>query len=151
MSNFKFDWGHGIALALGSFILFILALIFFADETGDLVSDRYYEESLTFQSQNIDAKNNANLLSSKPQIIQQANGIKILFPPEIKLDSGRVLLQTGAYEANDVRFPIKLDNMNSQLLPAARLADSADYDISLRWYSGSKPYLIEDNIRWNLP
>lgn len=151
MSKFKFDWGHGIALALGSFILFILALIFFADETGDLVSDRYYEESLVFQSQNIDAKTNVNALARKPEIIPQANGIKLSFPQEIKPDSGRILLQVGAYEANDIRVPIQLDNMNVQLLPAARLADSADYDISLRWYQGGKPYLIEENVRWNLP
>lgn len=59
----KFTWGHGIAIALGSFMLFILGIIFFGaqmlfpdgNDNSDLVSDNYYENELAYQEV-IDAK-----------------------------------------------------------------------------------------------
>ena len=48
----NFNWGHGIILGLGSFIAFILFMIFiFPDgqQNAEMVSDDYYAEELNYQ------------------------------------------------------------------------------------------------------
>ncbi|MDG4945265.1 FixH family protein [Weeksellaceae bacterium KMM 9713] len=150
MSKFKFDWGHGIALGLGSFMIFILTLIFLADDTGDLISEEYYEESLVFQEEKIDARNRVKHLDDKPEIIDQANGYNIQFPEAIVPDSGQVYLMRGAHKANDILLPLDLNSRNSILIPAARLTDG-EYDMELTWYQEGKPYIIEKTLKWNMP
>ena len=81
----KFTWGHGIALALLSFIGFILYLIFIfpiGKQDSELVSENYYEDELDYQKV-IDAKKNAETLSQKPFFAQLPYGIRIAFPEEI--------------------------------------------------------------------
>ena len=54
----KFTWGHGVALALGLFIIFILSMIFYFTSTwknSELITDDYYEAELAYQDV-IDAK-----------------------------------------------------------------------------------------------
>ena len=62
----KFTWGHGIVVALGLFISFILYLIFvfpIGKQNSELVTENYYEDELSYQKV-IDAKNNAETLAS---------------------------------------------------------------------------------------
>jgi hypothetical protein len=54
----KFTWGHGIVVALGLFISFILYLIFIfpiGKQNSELVTENYYEDELSYQKV-IDAK-----------------------------------------------------------------------------------------------
>lgn len=150
MSNFKFTWGHGVMLGLGAFIVFILTLIFLADDTGDLISDDYYEESLVYQEQGIDARNRAGALTEKPKFIQQANGIKIEFPAKIQPDSGQIYMMRGAFKADDVLMPLEVRSNNVMLIPAAKMK-AGEYDINLTWYYDAEPYLIQETITWNMP
>ncbi|MGI9526454.1 MAG: FixH family protein [Weeksellaceae bacterium] len=150
MSKFKFNWGHGVMVGLGSFILFILTLIYLADVSGDLVNDDYYEESLNYQKDDIDARNRASRLQNKPEIIKQANGYSIQFPQEIKVDSGEVYLMRGAFKADDVILPVRLNNRSQVLIPAAKL-QAGEYDMRLTWYSDGEPYMIKETLEWNMP
>lgn len=150
MSGFKFNWGHGVMLGLGSFMLFILTLIFLADESGDLVSDEYYEEALVYQELDINARNRAAQLSQKPEIVQQANGFSINFPAEIRPDSGQIYLMRGAFKSDDVILPLELNSRNKILVPAAQMKPG-EYDLSLSWYIGGIPYLIKETLTWNTP
>ena len=62
----KFTWGHGIVVALGLFISFILYLIFvfpIGKQNSELVTENYYEDELSYQKV-IDAKNNAETLAT---------------------------------------------------------------------------------------
>ncbi len=54
----KLNWGHGLAIALGCFIIFILSLIFIfpmGKQNAEMISNNYYEEELQYQDV-IDAK-----------------------------------------------------------------------------------------------
>lgn len=150
MKDFKFNWGHGVVLAIASFMAFVLTLLFIADDTGDLVSDQYYEDSLVFQEVNIDAKQRVYALDEKPEIISQANGFNIQFPIEIKPDSGQVYLMRGAHRIDDIAMTLNLSSRNSILIPAARMEDG-EYDLTLTWYNGGQPYLIEKTLQWSMP
>ena len=149
MSKFKFNWGHGVVVGLGSFMIFILTLIFLVDDTGDLISEEYYEDSLVFQEQKIDAKHRANALTDKPEVINQANGYNIQFPAEIKPDSGQVYLMRGAHKADDIILPLDLNSRNSILVPAVKL-ESGEYEMHLTWYTQGEPYLIQKTLEWNM-
>ncbi len=64
----NFTWGHGIILALGSFIVFILSMLFLfpnGQKNSEMVTDKYYEEELEYQSV-IDAKKRADTIKEKP-------------------------------------------------------------------------------------
>uniref|UniRef100_UPI0039A69EC0 FixH family protein n=1 Tax=Ornithobacterium rhinotracheale TaxID=28251 RepID=UPI0039A69EC0 len=146
MTNFKFSWVHGIILALAGFMIFILSLIFLADTPGDLVSENYYEHSLNYQKETIEAEKNTNALAHKPEIKLQANGINIIFPEEIQPSHGTIFLMRGAYAKDDVKDSLHLRN-HQQLIPAAKLK-KGEYDMELRWKSGQNFYLIKKKIEW---
>ena len=76
----KFTWGHGIVVALGLFISFILYLIFvfpIGKQNSELVTENYYEDELSYQKV-IDAKNNAATLTAKPQYAQLHTELELL-------------------------------------------------------------------------
>lgn len=149
MSKFKFTWGHGVIVGLFSFIVFILTLIFLADgKTGDVYDD-YYEHSLKYQTETIDAINNVKTLSEEPTITTQANGFLIHFPSSIQPSSGSIYLIRGAHTKDDIKLDLKLRN-NAQLIPAARMK-AGEYDLELRWDENGKSYLIKKRIEWKLP
>ncbi|MRI62525.1 hypothetical protein EDM00_00730 [Ornithobacterium rhinotracheale] len=146
MANFKFTWGHGVILALVGFMTFILSLIFLADTPGDLVSENYYEHSIRYQTETIEAEKNTNELVHKPEIKTQANGINIIFPAEIQPNEGTIVLMRGAYAKDDVKDSLHLRNQQ-QLIPAVKL-QKGEYDMELRWTSNGKFYLIKKRIEW---
>lgn len=149
MKNFKFNWGHGVALALGCFMIFILRFLIIADEHGDLISDQYYEDSLVFQEENIDARNRTAALEAKPEIKVQANGVFLQFPEKMTVDSGQIYMMKGAFKADDIVAPIKLNQSQNMLVPSNKIADG-EYDITLTWYMQGKPYLMKKTIQWNM-
>ena len=81
----NFTWGHGIFLALASFIIFILSMVFLfpnGQKNSEMVTDKYYEEELLYQSV-IDAKKRADELAEKPAYSQSHEEIKLTFPKDI--------------------------------------------------------------------
>lgn len=65
----KFTWGHGIIVAIISFMAFIVGLVVYFTSTmknSELITDNYYQEELMFQSV-IDAKNRAEKLTQNPK------------------------------------------------------------------------------------
>lgn len=147
----KFTWGHGVAVALGSFILFILfmVLVFPNGQQGsELVSDNYYEDELVYQEV-IDGKNNADQLPQKPQYNQSATGIKIDFPSTIVVDENKVhfdLFRTD--DANlDVKKDLTLDGTKSFTIPK-QVISKGSYTLKVKWKQNKKPYQIDYDVLW---
>ena len=147
MAKFKFHWGHGIMIALASFMIFIVTLIVLAGNMGEMVEDNYYEKTLHYQD-DIDAQKRANSLTQKPEIIEQANGFLIRFyesPQE-----GKVLFLRPNNSENDIREPLKLDANNQQLIHAVNLKNG-NYEVSIRWKQNGQDYLLKKSINWKDP
>lgn len=147
----KFTWGHGVAVALGSFIIFILfmVLVFPNGQQGsELVSDNYYEDELVYQEV-IDGKNNAEKLAEKPLYNQSAAGIKIEFPKSITADANKVhfdLFRTD--DANlDVKKELTLDGTQSFTIPK-QVISKGSYTLKVKWKQNKKPYQIDYDVLW---
>lgn len=80
----KFDWGTGIFIFIALFLLANAFVIYKSfQQRNDLVTEEYYPQGLEYQKQ-IDRFANANALTGKIQITEQAGGILITYPPELK-------------------------------------------------------------------
>jgi len=147
----KFNWGHGIILALGSFIAFILFMIFiFPDgqQNAEMVSDDYYGDELNYQ-QVIDAKKNADLLKDSLRYEQFASGIKVNFPQSITPENGKVHFDL--YRTNDANLDVKkdlnLDGQKSFTIPKQVLSPGS-YTLKVQWNQDKKPYQIDYDVQW---
>lgn len=152
----KFTWGHGVALALGIFICFILITIFFGAkilfpngaDNSELVTESYYEDELAYQKV-IDAKNNADNLKVKPFFAQLPYGIRIVFPKEIIDANSRIeyyLYRTND-KTQDKSQKINLDNNNSFLIPKTELIPGS-YTLKVSWKKSDKDYQVDYDIIW---
>lgn len=149
MAKFKFTWGHGVMLGLLSFIAFILTLIFLAqDSIGEPYED-YYEHSLKYQTETIDAIKNEEILKQRPTIKLQANGILIQFPETITPQKGSVYLERGAHKYEDLEIPLTLRN-HQILIPSAKLK-AGEYEMRLKWEENGVKYLKKQKIEWKAP
>lgn len=149
--KFKFHWGHGIIIALASFILFILFMIFIfpnGKQNSELIADDYYEQELQYQNV-IDAKKNAQKLTEKPAYSQDANGIKITFPSSINNSNTKVhfyLYRTEDYNL-DIKKDISLEQDNSFTIPS-NILRKGSYTLKLYWTTNKIPYQIDYDVTW---
>lgn len=146
----KLHWGHGLAIALGCFILFILFLILvfpMGKQNAELISNNYYEEELRYQDI-IDAKKNAAKLEEQPVYKATSEGMMISFPASIKVDEDKanfVLFRTD--DSNlDVKKEVALQH-NLFLIPKKVLSPGS-YTLKLKWTENKKPYQIDYDILW---
>jgi RPA family protein len=144
------NWGHGLAIALGCFMLFILFLIFvfpMGKQNADMISNNYYEEELQYQDI-IDAKNNAAKLEKTPTYKVTNEGMLISFPESIKVDDNTVnfVLFRTADSNLDVKKEVTLQH-NLFLIPKAVIS-SGSYTLKLKWKENKKPYQVDYDILW---
>lgn len=143
----KLNWGHGVAIALGCFMIFILSLLFMAGDTGGMVTENYYEKELHFQDE-INAEKRANALAEKPEVIVQANGLLFQFPATTAADfKGDIFLMRNADETKDIKTNIRLSDRKNFLIPSVKLIDG-EYELTLSWKENNQTYLIKKSIRW---
>lgn len=147
----KFNWGHGVVLALASFIIFILLMILIfphGQQNAEVISDHYYEDELAYQDV-INAKNNADQLIAKPVFTQNIQGITVSFPPEIKPNDGKanfLLFRTN--DSNlDVKKDVELSSFHSFTIPAKILA-AGSYTLKVKWTTDKKPYQVDYDVLW---
>ena len=147
----NFNWGHGVALALGLFIAFILFMVFgftYGQQTSELVSDDYYGDELLYQ-QVIDAKRNAEHLAEIPKYQQVAQGMKVTFPNTIAPENKNIkfeLFRTD--DANlDVKKELNLDANNEIIIPK-QVISKGPYTLKIKWSHAKKPYQVDYDVLW---
>ena len=148
----KFSWGHGIVVALASFIAFILFMILIFPEgqqNSELVSDDYYQDELSYQTV-IDSKKNADLLAEKPSFQQSPAGIKILFPATLTPENGKVNFELYRTDDSnlDVKKELSLDAAHAILIPA-KVISKGSYTLKVKWQQDKKPYQVDYDVLWN--
>lgn len=147
----NFTWGHGIVVALGSFMIFILSLIWYFTSTwknSELITDNYYEEELAYQNV-IDAKNKAVKLKELPIYQQNASGINVIFPSEINNSNSkfRIDLHRAEDQKLDIIREMKLDQRNSIFIPAKVLA-KGNYVLRVMWKKDNEEYQLDYDLIW---
>ena len=144
------NWGNALALALISFIVFILSLIFWyqsQDNSFDLVTENYYEEELIFQKE-IDAQNNANKLKNPPVLKLTNKGVVLIFNKDLKNIKGEVLFRHPSKKEKDIKTKLILSTENEMTIPASVL-DKSLYEVKINWIHNAIPYRKDYEIKWN--
>lgn len=148
----NFSWGHGVAVALGSFIVFILFMVFgftYGEQNSELVSDDYYGDELVYQ-QVIDAKNNVKDLKELPSYSAAPQGIKVNFPEADAPDDNKVSFEL--FRTDDANLDVKKDitlNANRELLIPRAVISKGSYTLKVKWAQNKKPYQVDYDVLWN--
>lgn len=147
----KLTWGHGVVIALGSFIGFILFMIFVysnGKQNSELITDNYYEEELAFQDV-IDAKNNADRLAERPVYLQNKFQITITFPKEYNNQNTQFKIHLYRTENRDldVEKDMKLDTENRIVIPGSVLKEGS-YILRMKWSKDKMNYQIDYDLVW---
>lgn len=147
----KISWGHGVVIALGTFIVFILAMIFFfpmGQKNSELITENYYEEELQYQDV-IDAKNRAGKLAEIPKINISTAGLKISFPSDINNQNSKFnfFLYRSSDQNLDIKKDFVLDAQNSYQIPSKVLVKGG-YILKLMWTKDQKDYQVDYDIEW---
>jgi nitrogen fixation protein FixH len=146
----KFNWGTGIVIAFGLFMIFILSFVYKVQSNqkydNELVTKEYYKKEALAQG-DIEKQENANALTNKLTIEKTSEGVKIQFPADFDFSkiNGKVSLYRPSSQKLDFEIPISLSSPHL-LIPKSNLADGL-WDISIDWeYDGVK-YLNKDSFR----
>jgi nitrogen fixation protein FixH len=146
----KFNWGTGIVIAFGLFMIFILSFVYKVQSNqkydNELVTKEYYKKEALVQG-DIEKQENANALTNKLTIEKTSEGVKIQFPADFDFSkiNGKVSLYRPSSQKLDFEIPISLSSPHL-LIPKSNLADGL-WDISIDWeYDGVK-YLNKDSFR----
>lgn len=147
----NFTWGHGIVLALASFIIFILSMLFLfpnGQKNSELVTEDYYEEELQYQNV-IDAKKRADNLTEKPVYSQSADGITLKFPQDINNTNSKFSFVLNRVEDQnlDIKKAIKLEGNQSFTIPKEVLK-AGGYTLRLSWTKNKTDYRIDYDVIW---
>lgn len=147
----NFTWGHGIVIALLSFIIFILSMLFLfpnGQKNSEMVTDNYYEEELKYQDV-IDAKQRADKLQEKPVYSQDKTGIKITFPADYNSSNTTVkfVLNRTDDQNLDVKKTVTLDAGHSFIIPA-QVLKLGNYTLRLNWTKDKTDYRMDYDVIW---
>ena len=148
----KINWGTGIVIAFTLFMSFILYFVIKVQSNSkydnELVVEEYYKHDAKFGDEMVRIQNAQNLVE-KPQIINEAGEIKIIFPPkfEPKNIKGKVSLYRPSNKKLDFEIPISLSN-STLLIPKKSLVGGR-WDINLNWEYNNKEYQSKNTIYLN--
>jgi FixH len=148
----KINWGTGIIIAFTLFMSFILYFVIKVQSNSkydnELVVEEYYKHDAKFGDEMVRIQNAQNLVE-KPQIINEAGEIKIIFPPQFepKNIKGKVSLYRPSNKKLDFEIPISLSN-STLLIPKKSLVGGR-WDINLNWEYNNKEYQSKNTIYLN--
>ena len=147
----KINWGTGLAIAMGAFMIFILSFVYktFTDRSYDhhLVSEEYYNDEINYQ-QEIDALANAKKLNEPIQLENTEKGVLITFPSDVatKKVTGTIDFQRASDVKLDLNLPISLTS-NKFLIPEEKLAKGL-YNVKIDWKVDTTKYLYKEKYTY---
>ncbi len=141
----KFNWGTGIALVYVLFAGGMIALVM-ASRNHDpgLVSKDYYVLDLNYQKR-IEQKQNTETLAQKPaiQFLKNEQALRVQFSTtDVLPTSGTLKIYRSTTTADDVSFPIKLDEAGGMNIPTNNMAGGR-WHVDVEWQAGQTPYFYD--------
>lgn len=149
--SFKFNWGHGLTIALALFVIFISYFVYrsLADSRMNhtLVSEEYYKDELYFQDE-IDRLENAANLEQDITTKKSKDGIAIYFPPSFDPTkiNGTVVLQRASDKDLDYETELQLKS-SAIFIPRKNLVRGL-YNLKINWEYEGTPYQYKEKITY---
>ena len=140
----KISWGTGIVIGIVVFVVISITMtVIFMTQDVSLVSDNYYEKSLSYQTE-IDKQSRTNSLDEQVKINFNGEVINILFPSTYldKNISGEIYFYRPSNSKLDFKLPLELNEEGNQLI-LARNFEKGFWRIKLNWVMDGNGYYNE--------
>lgn len=144
--NRRINWGTGIVIGIVVFVVSSISMtIIFMTQDVSLVSDNYYEKSLSYQDE-IDKQSRTKSLDEQVMINFNGEAINISFPSEYltKDISGEIFFYRPSDPKLDFKIPLHLVEGN-QVVPVSRL-EKGFWRLKLNWEMDGNKYYNEKAI-----
>ncbi|KQS27937.1 FixH family protein [Dyadobacter sp. Leaf189] len=134
-----------VTLYLGFVAMIIVLVTMSMSQKVDLVTDKYYEEELSFQEK-IDKRERSAALRQQVSWHVSEEGISIYYPQSIPDSalSGKIRLYCPADENHDLTIQVSAKN-HTQLIPASSVKDGS-YQLQIDWKSSGQTYWDEGTV-----
>lgn len=146
----KFHWGVGIIIAFAVFLIISFATIFyFMNQKVDLVTDNYYEKTLTYQTE-IDEAARSETFDEKIALIYSDKFLTISFPDSLvsKVKDGELYFYRPSDSGKDFKSPFNLNEEGKSSLNLSNL-EKGYWRVHLRWITNNSSYSIERTLMIN--
>jgi hypothetical protein len=143
----KISWGTGIALGIIVFVVISLSMtIVFMTQDVHLVTDDYYQKTLTYQDE-IDKQSRTKALGDEVRIVLNGKMINVLFPLDYlnKNISGEIYFYRPSNPKLDFKIPLQLSEEGNQFIPLERI-EKGFWRVKLQWLMGGNGYYTERAI-----
>ena len=139
----KLNWGGGLMLGMGAFMLYIIVMgVYMFRQSSDDYDHQYYEKGLAYDSVYNQEK---QVVTDKVQPVikvEQANlHINFIAPA-----NGSVQFERLADPSLDRVVAFTSDNKNEVIIPLDKFK-TGRWDLSLAWVNNGKKYLYQKQIR----
>jgi len=142
------NWGHGITLAIISFISYIMFMVItMLSTSSDLVEENYYEAGVNFEKK-IQAVRNSKSIKNKIVVTIDDSYLAIEFPKEVIMDSvmeGSFHLYRPENGSLDKHFSFSIAAGNIQLIPIKKI-EKGNYKLLLSWKTKKSDYYVDKGI-----
>ena len=142
------NWGKGIAIAMGAFMIFIVTLVVKVNSVNfELVSDTYYEDELLFNDRYV-AKQRAFQYVNECQSTAAGESMFVSIPADLigDLSTAKVKLRHPKTAAKDLVYDW-VQGDNEVQLNLAELDQGTIYTMELQMDKNGEEFLIEKSLR----
>ncbi|MCU0365550.1 MAG: FixH family protein [Ignavibacteriaceae bacterium] len=143
----KFNWGTGILIGIIVFVVISITMtVIFMTQDVSLVSDNYYEKSLSYQDE-IDKQSRTNSLDEEVTINFNGQIINILFPVEYLNGnlSGEIYFYRPSDSKLDFKMPLDLNEEGNQMILVKNF-EKGFWRVKLNWTMDGDGYYNERAI-----
>ena len=143
----KFNWGTGIFISIAIFMIITIVLtVIFMNRRVDLVTNNYYEKTLTYQTQ-IDSYKRTADLKEKVSFNYADNKINVSFPNSFlnEVNNGKLYFYRPSDSRKDFTVPIRLDKKGSQIVNTTKI-DKGYWKVEIQWTMNNQDYLMEKSV-----
>ncbi len=147
----KMNWGTGIAIFLGLFIIFILYFVVrisTSEFETQLVTEDYYGAEMLYQRE-INAEENLKKLTGRITTRKSPEGLLIQMPADNDYStvSGYVTMYRPSDNKLDFKMAIELGRSLSILVPKEKLLGGR-WDIIMEWQQDGETYMYKEKITY---
>ena len=140
----NWNWGTGILIGIIIFIVITVTMtVIFMNQDVNLVTDKYYENSLKYQDE-IEKQSRTNSLNEEVKINFNGQELSILFPEDYKNKNigGEIYFYRPSNPSLDFKLPLLLNEMGIQIIPTQRL-EKGFWRLKLNWTMDGNGYYNE--------
>jgi hypothetical protein len=143
----KISWGTGLLVGIIVFVIISLSMtVIFMTQDVHLVTDNYYEKTLSYQDE-IDKQNRTKALDEKVKILFNGKMVNIIFPSEYLIGniSGEIYFYRPSNPSLDFRIPLLLNENGNQFIPVERI-EKGFWRLKIDWLMSENAYYYEGVI-----